>query len=138
MCMSAANSIVETLREKPMSCAIVDADPEYRAHLAKVLDDLGFLVFEFGSSVLFQEQHKACRFDVIILSWNIEPLSGGVVVESIRELGKPYPALIVECDGGESVSFQLAIAPVGFLFKPFDSRHFFEVLEKAIGGKDEP
>ena len=135
MCQSSASNIVEILQERPMSCAIVDADEEYRGHVAKVLDDLGFLVFAFGNSREFEEQHKACRFDVVILSWSIEPLSGGVVVESIKEQGKPYPSLIVECDGGESVSFQLAIAPAGFLFKPFDAKHFFEVLEKAVGEK---
>jgi FixJ family two-component response regulator len=117
-----------------MSCAIVDADSEYRSHLAKVLDDLGFLVLEFGDSRCFIVQNKECRFDIVILSWNIEPIPGVQVVEAVRENGEPYPSLIVECDGGESVSLQLVLAPIGFLFKPFDAQHLMQVLEKAIGG----
>ena len=134
MCLEAANNIVRLLRECPKACAIVDNDDEYRNHLSKVLDDLGFLVFSFGNSHEFLIQNKACRFDVVILSWNIEPIAGVQVVETIRENGEPYPALIVECDGGESVSLQLAIAPIGFLFKPFDAQHLMQMLEKAVGG----
>jgi DNA-binding NtrC family response regulator len=135
MCEGVAKDIVETLKGHPMSCAVVDGDVEYRNHLAKVLDDLGFLVFHFGNSREFEIQHRECRFDVVILSWSVEPLSGGAVVESIRRLGEPFPALVIECDGGESVSFQLALAPVGFLFKPFDVGHLMEVLRKAVEDK---
>jgi len=132
MCAELAEKIVAALRERPMSCAVVDGDDEYRAHLARVLDDLGFEVSSFGGSGDFEKQQRDFRFDVIILSWNVEPVPGGEVVESIRRLGEPYPALIVECDGGESVSFQLALAPVGFLFKPFDAGRLMEVLGNAV------
>ena len=131
MCLDAANRIVAVLDRSPMSCVVVDTDAEYRGHLAKVLEDLGFLVFCFGDGHEFERQCEECRFDVVILSWSVELLGGGVV-ESIRRAGKPYPALIIECDAGESVSLQLAIAPVGFLFKPFDARHLMEVLGKAV------
>lgn len=134
MCLELAEKIVMALRERPMSCAVVDVDDEYREHLGRVLEDLGFLVFSFGNSREFETQQADCRFDVVILTWNAEPVSGGEVVESIRRLGEPYPALIIECDGGESVSFHLALAPVGFLFRPFDAGRFMEVLGKAIEG----
>jgi DNA-binding NtrC family response regulator len=99
-----------------------------------VLDDLGFAVSSFNNGNEFTEIYKKVRFDVVIISWDICPNLGGMVVESIRHRGEPYPALIVACDGGESVSFQLALSPVGFLFKPYDAKQLMEILCKAVGG----
>ena len=68
-----------------------------------------------------------------MLTWDSEPIDGTRVVEEMKSCGRPYPALIVECNGGESVSLQLVLRPTGFLFKPFDAKHLIGVLAKALG-----
>ena len=135
MCIGTATRIVRVLGTTPMSCAVLDEDPEYLAHFSKVLDDLGFAVATFDDSDDFINYYKRIRFDIVIIAWNAKPTSGGIVVEEIRHRGEPYPSLIVSCDSGESASFQLALPPVGFLFKPFDARRLMRVLGEAVEEK---
>ncbi len=132
MCRDVAREIIDTAGPKGLSCAVVD-EGEYGVFLADVVEDLGFSVYVFREGKVFEDEYKKNRFDVVILSWN--PLWGESAVAFVRMEGKPYPSLIVSSDGGESVSFNLAISPVGFLFKPFDVRHFMETLLKAVKDK---
>jgi len=137
MCFSTTTRIVRMLDTTPMSCAILDNDQEYLTHLDKVLDDLGFSVSSFLNGNDFVQEYKSRRFDVVVVSWDIQPTSGGMVVESIRHRGGPYPSLVVACDGGASVSFQLALSPAGFLFKPYSAQQLMDVLEKAVRIRNE-
>ena len=137
MCVDKAKNIVDILRRRPMTCAVINRDLEYRGLLAKVLCDLGFSVCLFQDSVEFWPEHRLRGFDLVVLDWEAPFVGCAGLVESIRGLGKPYPALIIEHTVGESVSFQLAIAPVGFLFKPFDAAHLMGVLEKAVRIRNE-
>jgi DNA-binding NtrC family response regulator len=128
-----AEKIVRILATRPVSCAVIDRDHVFRTLFSQVLDDLGFLVYGFDNSYEFLRKNKEGRFDIVILSWNSKPISGMKVVERIRRNGEPYPSLIIGCEGGESVSLQLALAPIGFLFKPFDAQHLMTMLLKALG-----
>lgn len=132
MCLSTATEIVRILDGCPMSVAIVDSDEQFSILLTQVVEDLGFIVKRFDHGRDFERAYSPGKFDVVILSWEVVPVSGAQMVESIRNAGEPYPSLIVECDGGDSISFQLALLPVGFLFKPFDAPHLMGVLSKAV------
>lgn len=132
MCKDVAREIIEIASSKGLSCAIVDSG-EYGVFLADVIEDLGFSVYVFTDEKVFEDEYKVKRFDVIILSW--DPFWGESAVTSVRMAGEPYPSLIVSSDGGESVSFRLAISPAGFLFRPFDVNRFMETLLKAVEDK---
>jgi DNA-binding NtrC family response regulator len=129
MCRDVAENIVRMLLENPMSCAIVDQEEGYRECVAQVVDDLGFETSLFYGREDFEESHGRRKFDLVIVSWDAESNLGEDVVEAIGKCGEPHPSLIVGCDG--SLSFHLALSPVGFLFKPFDVKHFMEVIERA-------
>lgn len=132
MCVELAENIVRLLMKTPMSCAIVDKEEEYCEHLSNVLYDLGFDVSIFDDAKSFKPAYNKSKFDIVIVSWDMESFMGENVVEAIKECGEPYPSIVLGCDGGGSLSFQLALPPVGFLFKPFDANRLFEVIHRAI------
>ena len=128
-----AENIVRVLAKGPKVCAVVDSDRKFTEPFAKVLNNLGFEVFVFNNSTEFVTQSEEYRFDIVVIAWDVQPISGMQVVEKIRNAGVPYPAIVIACDVGESVSFQLAISPVGFLFKPFEAGQLMQILSKSIG-----
>jgi FixJ family two-component response regulator len=132
VCVEVAKDIVNILTKNPMSCAIVDPEKEYSEYLSNVLYDLGFDMSVFNNEKDFNSVCCKSNFDIVIVSWDMETFLGEDVVESLRKCGEPYPSIIVGCDGGNSVSFQLALSPVGFLFKPFEAKRLFEVVRRAM------
>jgi len=124
--------IIGSLKNNPKTCAVIDNDDEFLEVIRRILQGYGFLVFGFNDSQEFVDSYDKGQFDIIILDWELLPVSGMEVIEMIRSEGEPYPALIVACDGGESVSFQLALPPIGFLFKPFDTQRLSTMLVKYL------
>jgi DNA-binding NtrC family response regulator len=133
VCIEIAEDIVLILSKNPKTCAIVDQEEEYCEHLSTVLNDLGFDTFVFFEHKEFNEKCCDYNFDVVIVSWDSKFFLGEDVVESIIKCGEPYPSVIIGCDGGKTLSFQMAIPPVGFLIKPFDAKHLMEIVRRAIG-----
>jgi FixJ family two-component response regulator len=132
MCEGIAKKMAERLEENPMSCAIVDDDEKYREHLSFILQSLGFDVWLYGDGENFEIGHCDKGFDVVIVSWEVEPFLGEHVFESIRKCNKPHPKVIIGCDGGQTLSFHLDLPPFGFLFKPFNAKRFMEVMQKVM------
>jgi DNA-binding NtrC family response regulator len=133
VCRETVEYIVEILSKNPKTCAIVDQEEEYCEHLSKVLNDLGFGTFVFIGHEEFSDKCCDYNFDVVIVSWDSEDFMGEDVVESITECGEPYPSIIIGCDRGKTLSFQSSLQPIGFLFKPFDAKHFMGIIKRAIG-----
>ena len=133
MCVEVAKDIVNILTKNPMSCAIVDTEEEYSEHLSNVLYDLGFDMSVFNNEKDFNAVCCESNFDIVIVSWDMEEtFLGEDVVKALRDCGRPYPSIIIGCDGGSSLSFQLALPPIGFLFKPFEANRLFEVVRRAM------
>ena len=132
MCVELAENIVRLLMKTPMSCAIVDKEEEYCEHLSNVLYDLSFDVSIFDDEKSFKSEHSKSKFDIVIVSWDMDSFMGENVVEAIKECGEPYPSIVIGCDSGGSLSFRLALQPIGFLFKPFSANRLFEVIHRAI------
>jgi len=132
VCIETVEDIVNILSKKSKTCAIVDREELYSEHLAKVLYDLGFNVYLFNNKEDFESSYGEAKFDIVIVSWDIEVLMGENIVEIIRQYGKPYASVIIGCDEGVSLSFQMSFPPSGFLFKPFNAKRFFEVIQRVL------
>jgi len=128
-----AAKIKNRLGRFPMSCAIIDGDKVFSEILVELMSGLGFVVSEFDSGSEFSEVYENFRFDVVMITWNADGFSGAEVVAHIESLPEPYPSIIVMFEDNASISVQLSLAPIGFLFKPFDSNRVMTLIWGAIG-----
>ena len=128
-----AEKIQKRLARLPMSCAIIDGDSGFTEVLVELMSGLGFVVSEFETGVEFSEVYENYRFDVVMITWNTDGFSGAQVIAHIESMLEPYPSIVVMFEDNASISVQLSISPIGFLFKPFDSNRVMTLIWGAIG-----
>ena len=132
-----AKELSEMLARRPLSLVVVDDDEKYRNIISELLVELGFIVSGFSEASEMMDIYCQFRFDIIILQWEFEEMTGVVAMDEMYRIGKPLPSVIVSCEGGKSVSITAPFSPSAFLFKPFNSEKLIDMLLEVIGDRNE-
>jgi len=133
MCLSDAENIFQILHDSPRRCAVVDCDDGCRVVFGKILSELGFTVSAFVGGEALLDVWPGVNFGVVLLSSEAWMVDGKQIVGVAKDLGNDCPSFIIMCDRDGSFSFVSDIVPVGFLFRPCESKTFIKLLWEAIG-----
>lgn len=112
---------------------LVEDDPLLSIMLAETLHELGHEVDRAGNGLEALQLFRAGVFDAVITDYVMPFVSGGTLIDQIRdsEINSDVPILLTS--GAMPEKVKVADLPVqGFLRKPFDDRELAEALERIL------
>ncbi len=112
---------------------LIDDDESMRKSLARMLRELGYLVEDYASAVVFLEKSVPVAPAVILLDMQMPDMTGLELQEKLVQLGRKTPIVFVS---GQSHPHQIVQSlkkgAVDFLFKPFNLEELLKAVADAI------
>ena len=112
---------------------LIDDDKSMRISLARMLDELGYLVEDYSSASIFLEKSVPVSPAVILLDMQMPDMTGLDLQEKLLKLGRKTPIIFVS---GQSHPHQIVSGlkkgAVDFLFKPFNLEELLRAVADAV------
>ena len=122
-----AQKISLVAANRHLRCLVYDQAGDLRLAIEHCLRDLGLEVFGTNSGVDAVELHRQQPFDILIVSWSHEALSGPWILDRIYDTEAVRPGVIVMVsDERASLVFPFSVS--GIIFKPFTAEKLIKVL----------
>jgi CheY-like chemotaxis protein len=127
-----AQKILLVATNRHLRCLVYDQAGDLRLAIEQCLRDLGLEVFGTNSGVDAVELHRQQPFDVLILQWSHEVISGSWILDKIYDTNAVRPSVVVMVsDERASLVFPFSVS--GIIFKPFSAEKLIKVVWDAIG-----
>ncbi len=111
---------------------IVEDDNSFRKSLRRLVETLGFVVFEFDSAASFLAQPQWQRPACLILDFNLPKMDGLALQEKLISRGITMPIIFISGYGNIPISVRaMKKGAIDFLQKPFSVQEISEALNKA-------
>ena len=112
---------------------LIDDDESMRTSLSRMLKDVGYIVEDFSSAVIFLEHSLPVAPAVILLDMQMPDMTGLDLQEKLLKIGRKTPIVFVS---GQSHPHQIVKSlkqgAVDFLFKPFNLDDLLKAVADAL------
>lgn len=123
------------MREIEMMVLLVEPDPDLRSALRELLEIFGYRVLATANgehAVQCYAQNPA-RIDALVAAAFMPRITGIELVDALRKLGGPLPALLLSVFGADlSLQRRVSSGDVGFLSVPFTADSFKRKLNEIF------
>jgi len=112
---------------------LIDDDESMRTSLTRMLREVGYIVEDYSSALIFLEKSTPVSPAVILLDMQMPDMTGLDLQEKLLQLGRKTPIVFVS---GQSHPHQivkgLKKGALDFLFKPFNLEDLLKAVAEAI------
>ncbi len=112
---------------------LIDDDESMRTSLTRMLREVGYMVEDYSSALIFLEKSIPVSPAVILLDMQMPDMTGLDLQEKLLQLGRKTPIVFVS---GQSHPHQivkgLKKGALDFLFKPFNLEDLLKAVAEAI------
>ena len=112
---------------------LIDDDESMRTSLTRMLREVGYMVEDYSSALIFLEKSIPVSPAVILLDMQMPDMTGLDLQEKLLQLGRKTPIVFVS---GQSHPHQivkgLKKGALEFLFKPFNLEDLLKAVAEAI------
>jgi FixJ family two-component response regulator len=112
---------------------LIDDDKSMRTSLTRMLREVGYIVEDYSSALIFLEKSTPVSPAVILLDMQMPDMTGLDLQEKLLQLGRKTPIVFVS---GQSHPHQivkgLKKGALDFLFKPFNLEDLLKAVVEAI------
>jgi FixJ family two-component response regulator len=129
----AASLPFDSMRQIPVTIAVVEDDPGVRTALQQLLRAASFEALTFGSAEEFLKSGADERVDCLIADINLPGMSGVALLTRLAASGSRLPAvLITGRDDPATLHLIRQAGPVPRLHKPFSDDELFGAIRVAL------
>ena len=127
---------VAELTEAGASILVVDDDPGIVGFLGLALVDEGYSVRSAANGKDALEQVAQSQPDLILLDMNMPIMDGWEFCQQLRGRGAAYGSIpiVVMTAARDAATRAREVSAQGFLGKPFDLEHLFEMVNTLLHG----
>ena len=112
---------------------IIDDEPNARAGLRRVVEDLGCAVAEAGSGAAGIDAFRAARADLVLKDLRMPGASGMSVLETLQQEAPDVPVVVITAYGsGDTAREALQKGAYDFISKPFDLETIELTIRRAL------
>jgi FixJ family two-component response regulator len=112
---------------------LIDDDDSMRSSLGRMLREVGYIVEDFSSALVFFEHSLPIAPAVILLDMQLPDMSGLDLQEKLLKFGRKTPIVFIS---GQSHPHQIVKSlkqgAVDFLFKPFNIEDLLKSVDDAL------
>jgi two-component system chemotaxis response regulator CheY len=106
------------------TCLVVDDSRVIRKVARRIIEDMGFEVYEAGDGLEALAWCRSAMPDAILLDWNMPALNGIDFLRQLRQEPNGADPKVVFCtveNSADHISEALAAGAAEYIMKPFDS-----------------
>jgi FixJ family two-component response regulator len=112
---------------------LIDDDDSIRSSLARMLRDVGYLVYDYPSASLFLSSNKFVSPAVILLDMQMPDLSGLELMDRLIKIGFTTPIVFLSGQSHpQEIVKGLKKGALDFLFKPFNLEELLNAIRDAL------
>jgi FixJ family two-component response regulator len=112
---------------------LIDDDDSIRSSLARMLRDVGYLVYDYPSASLFLSSNKFVSPAVILLDMQMPDLSGLELMDRLKKIGFTTPIVFLSGQSHpQEIVKGLKKGALDFLFKPFNLEELLNAIRDAL------
>ena len=115
---------------------VVDDNEDIRRMLALVLESRGYLVRQHASGQAYLDAQPSCAPHVMLLDVRMPNMTGLELHARMKARGDTIPVIFMS---GESQAHEIeqitAAKAVDFLWKPFNTSHLLQTIERGLSGQ---
>jgi two-component system response regulator FixJ len=114
---------------------IVDSDGAVRRSLRFALGIDGFSVETFGDAETFLRMADPRSGACIVVDYNLKGMNGVELIETLRKLGCPIPAILTVTNPSPALVRRVAAAGVALVEKPLLGSALLDSIREAFAGR---
>ncbi|MFB3895139.1 MAG: sigma-54-dependent transcriptional regulator [bacterium] len=115
---------------------IVDADPEFRGNMARVLKNEGYTVVEASTAESAIAEGQRLHFDIILTELDIPQAGGLQVMKSMQETDASIAVILIASSSGREETARLMVnGAADYLKKPFSPRELISKVQSVLKQK---
>ena len=112
---------------------LIDDDDSMRSALARMLRDVGYLVYDYQSASSFLSSNKWVSPAVILLDMQIPDLIGLELMDRLKKIGFTPPIVFLSGQSHpQEIVKGLKKGALDFLFKPFNLEELLNAIRDAL------
>ena len=112
---------------------LIDDDDSMCSSLARMLCDVGYLVYDYPSASLFLSSNKFVSPAVILLDMQMPDLSGLELMDRLKKIGFTTPIVFLSGQSHpQEIVKGLKKGALDFLFKPFNLEELLNAIRDAL------
>ena len=114
------------------SLALIDDDDSFRKSIVRLLGAYGWTIRGFSSAVEFLKTIDTERYDCLLIDIHMPVMTGGKLLEAIREKGVQTPAVFISAREPDLAHAETAgRLAQGILAKPCSISEILETFDRA-------
>jgi two-component system, NtrC family, response regulator AtoC len=115
---------------------IVDADPEFRGNMSRVLSNEGYTVVEAATAESAIAEGQRLHFDIIITELDIPQAGGLQVMKAVQETDTSTAVILIANSSGREETARLMVnGAADYLKKPFSPRELLSKVQSVLKQK---